>query len=394
MKKPAAPAFFWLALKVSGGVLLLLGLLLGGVLFYLIHEKRKYDTLIDTHDLKRRAAKMGEGYLADRKHAALVVGITQWGNRAVLGFGRVAVTNAVPPDALTLFEIGSVTKVFTAIALARLESDGKLKLTNSLRASLPEQVALVQPLAPVTLLHLATHTSGLPRLPGNIDLSEANLTNPYAKYRTEDLYQFLAAGKPNNPPGKLVDYSNVGFAVLGHVLSLRAELSYEELVQWSLLKPLGMTNTVVRLTDEQRARITPGHSVKGEEVSGWDFDIFAPAGAFRSNSADMLGFIEANLADAETSIGRLLADARKLYAVGEAGSFPLGWQRELTLQGGLEIFWHNGGTGGYACFVGFNREHQIGVVVFSNYGDAMTGKFDVDRIGMDVLKLGSKVSLE
>ena len=386
--------FLWLALKVGGGVLLLLVVLFGGLLAYVTHEKRKYDKLTDTRDLKQRAARMGEGYVADRKNAALVIGITQRGKRAVLGFGRTGATNAGSPDAQTLFEIGSVTKVFTAIALARLELDGKVKLTDTMRASLPEKVAIASALEPVTLLHLATHTSGLPRLPSNIDTSEANLANPYAKYRVEELYQYLAGAKPNNPPGRVMDYSNVGFALLGHVLTLKAEQPYEDLVRGTLLEPLGMTNTAIRLSDEQRARLTRGHSSKGEEVSGWDFDVFAPTGAFRSNADDMLTFIEANLASAETPVGRSLTRARQLQKTGEAGNLPLGWQREVALQGGLEIYWHNGGTGGYVSFIAFNRAQQIGVIVLSNYGDAIAGKFDVDRIGMDLLKLGSKVSLE
>lgn len=386
--------FFWTALKIGGGVLLLLALLFGGLITYVVHERRKWDKLKDTRDLKQRATKMGEGYLTSRTNAALVVGITQKGKRGVLGFGRVGEGSSAPPDAQTLFEIGSVTKVFTAIALARLESDGKVNLTNTLRASLSSDVALVRALEPVTLLHLATHTSGLPRLPGNLDTSEANLANPYAKYGTAELRQFLSSTKPNNPPGRLMDYSNVGFAVLGHVLTLQAGQPYEALVRSSLLGPLGMTNTGIALTDEQRARLTRGHSPKGEAVPGWDFEAFAPAGAFRSSAADLLTFIEANLANTETPVGRSLSRARQLQKVGDAGELPLGWQREVTLQGGLEVFWHNGGTGGYVSFIGFHRAQQIGVVVLSNYGDAMAGKFEVDKIGMDLLKLGSKVSLE
>ncbi len=394
MKPDPSRQFFWLALKVGGGVLLLLALLFGGIITYVVHEKRKYDHLTDTRDLRQRATRMGEGYIADRPAAALVIGVTQRGQRAVLGFGRVGATNTAPPDAHTVFEIGSVTKVFTALALARLELDEKVKLTNTLRASLPEQVALADGLGPVTLLHLATHTSGLPRLPGNLDTSEASLANPYAKYRAEELFQFLASVKPNNPPGRMVDYSNVGFAVLGHVLTLKAEQPYEAFVRASLLEPLGMTNTAIRLTDEQRARLTPGHSPKGGEVPGWDFDAFAPAGAFRSTAGDMLTFIEANLASAETRVGRALTFARQLHPTGDAGNLPLGWQREITLQGRLEIYWHNGGTGGYVSFLAFNRAQQIGVVVLANYGDAMAGRFAVDKIGMDLLKLGSKVSWE
>ncbi len=394
MKADQSRNFLLLALKVSGGVLLLLLVLSGGLATYFILEKRKYANLQDTHDLKQRAARMGEGYVKGRKEPALVIGLTQRGKRVVQGFGQVSATNAAPPDAQTIFEIGSVTKVFTALALARLDLDGKVKLTDTVRASLPEKIAVAKALEPVTLLHLATHTSGLPRLPGNIDTSEANLANPYLKYRAEELHQFLGDAKPNNPPGRLVDYSNVGYALLGHVLTLKAERPYGDLVRATLLEPLGMTNTGIRLTEEQRARLTPGHSTKGETMPNWDFDAFAPAGAFRSTAGDLLTFLEANLKDADSTVGRSLAYARRLHPAGEAGNLSLGWQRQQDFQSGLEIYWHNGGTGGYVSFVAFNREQQVGVVVLSNYGDAMAGRFEVDKIGLDLVKLGSKVSLD
>ncbi|PAW83656.1 MAG: hypothetical protein B9S33_13325 [Pedosphaera sp. Tous-C6FEB] len=394
MKADQSRNFLLLALKVSGGVLLLLLVLSGGLATYFILEKRKYANLQDTHDLKQRAARMGEGYVKERKEAALVIGLTQRGKRVVQGFGQVSATNAAPPDAQTIFEIGSVTKVLTALALARLDLDGKVKLTDTVRTSLPEKVAVAKALEPVTLLHLATHTSGLSRLPGNLDTSDANLANPYLKYRAEELHQFLVDAKPNNPQGRLVDYSNVGYALLGHALTLKAERPYEDLVRATLLEPLRMTNTTIRLTEQQRARLAPGHSATGDLVPGWDFDVFAPAGAFRSNVDDLLNFIEANLTDADTSVGRALAHARKLHRAGDAGDLPLGWQRQEDFQSGLDIYWHNGGTGGYASFVAFSRRQQIGVVVLSNHGDAMVGRFAVDKLGFDLLKLGSKVSLE
>jgi serine-type D-Ala-D-Ala carboxypeptidase/endopeptidase len=386
--------FLWLVLKVGGGVLLLLLLLLGGLIAYFVAEKRKYERLSDTRDLRQRAVKMGEAYVGGRQDAGLVIGMTQRGRRAVLGFGRMAATNSALPDAHTMFEIGSITKVFTALALARLELDGKVKLTDTLREVLPEKVVLSKALEAVTLVHLATHTAGLPRLPSNLDTSATNLANPYVRYRREDLLEYVAGAKVNNPPGVLMDYSNVGFALLGQAVSTKAGQSYETMLRSSVLDPLGLTNTVVRLSEEQRARLTPGHSPKGDVVPGWDFDAFAPAGALHSNAADLLTLIEANLADADTPVGRVLARARSLHKVGDAGELPLGWQKQQDFQTGMEIYWHNGGTGGYASMVAFCRSPQLGVVVLSNQGDAMAGKFEVDKIGLELLKLASKVSLE
>lgn len=392
---PRSPAnLLLLLLKIGLGVAVLLVLIFAALVAYVKWEKGKYSQLTDTRDLRQHVGRMAGEYLAKHTNGALVVAVVQRGRRHTLGIGRRDGTNAVPPDAETLFEIGSITKVFTGICLACQSLDGAVRLDDTLRQRLPAEVTLPPNLEPLTLLQLATHTAGLPRLPDNLDLSPKNAANPYAHYTATNLYQYLAQARLKHPPGKVAEYSNVGFGLLGHLLTLRAGKPYEQLVTEAVCQPLGLSNTVITLTDAQRQRLAPGHSPKGDLVPNWDFAVIAPAGALRSCATDLLKFVEANLAPTDTPVGRALRESQRARLDAGLGAGGLGWQHTTTIQGDLKIIWHNGGTGGYRSFLGFDPAHQTGVVVLSNYGDAFAGDESVDRLGMEILKLASKVTLE
>jgi D-alanyl-D-alanine-carboxypeptidase/D-alanyl-D-alanine-endopeptidase len=245
----------------------------------------------------------------------------------------------------------------------------------------------------ITLAQLATHTSGLPRLPDNLDRAVTDEQNPYAHYQAADLYQALTTVKLSAAPGKKSDYSNYGFGLLGHILELKAGKPYEALVTETLCAPLGMSNTVIQLSPEQKARLAPGHDPKGAPVANWDFAVLAGCGAFRSNASDLLRFLEANLKDTASPISKALADAQKFHFKTFGGGVGLGWQIEETIEEQI-LHWHNGGTGGYVSFLGFDRAHQVGVVILSNYGDAWAGDSSVDSLGMEILKWAPKISWE
>lgn len=392
---PRSPAnLLVLLLKIGLGVGALLVLIFAALVVYVKLEQRKYSRLTDTCDLRQHVGRMAGEYLEKRTNGALVVAVVQRGRRHTLGLGRRDGTNAVPPDAETLFEIGSITKVFTGICLARQSLDGAVKLDDTLRHLLPAEVVLPPEWQQLTLLQLATHTAGLPRLPDNLDLSPKNAANPYANYTATNLHAYLAQARLKHPPGKVAEYSNVGFGLLGHVLAVRSGKPYEQLVREAVSQPLGLSNTVITLTDAQRQRLAPGHSPKGARVPNWDFDVIAAAGALRSCAADLLQFVEANLSPTDTPVGRALRESQRARPEAGLGAGGLGWQHTTTIQGNLKIIWHNGGTGGYRSFLGFDPAHQTGVVVLSNYGDAFAGDESVDRLGMEILKLAAKVTLE
>lgn len=380
-----------LLLKIAAGLVLLAVLFVAGMIGYVYLQKRQFARLADTHDLKQRISRLADAYVGKRKSAGLVIGVIQRGERHTKGFGHVSEANTSPSDAATLFEIGSVTKVFTAVTLARMALDGKLKLDDAITDYLPKDVTNRE-LRQITLTHLATHTSGLPRMPENFDEVSKDENNPYLNYKAEHLYQHLNSVKLKKPPGPDSGYSNLGFALLGHILELRAGKSYEALVKDALCVPLEMGHTTIRLSDEQKKSLSPGHDRKGRVVPNWDFDVMAPAGAFRSNVEDMLKFVAANLRPDASGLGKALEESHKTRIRGWGGKRGLAWHKLETMEG-LKIVWHNGGTGGYVSFIGFDKDHQTGVIILSNYGDAMAGDDSVDKMALEILKLASKISL-
>jgi serine-type D-Ala-D-Ala carboxypeptidase/endopeptidase len=199
---------------------------------------------------------------------------------------------------------------------------------------------------PITLLDLATHTSGLPRLPDNLNPS-SDPANPYADYTVAKLYSFLSKYKPTRASGAQYEYSNLGVGLLGYLLSLRAGQSYEDLVVSLLCDPLGLKSTRFHLSPELHSRLVPGHDASGHPVPNWEFTpALAGAGALRSSAHDMLQYVAANL---DLSAPRLKAAmpnthaARHRVDAGQAILYvALGW---LVLNvNGAEIIWHNGGT--------------------------------------------------
>ncbi len=377
---------------IGCAVLVFILVTFGALLVYVLHEQHAYNNLVDTHDLSQRTAQLGVNYLAQRPHAGLVIGVYQQGRGNICGFGEVSASQTNPPDGQTLFELGSITKVLTGVTLAQLANAGVVKLSDPISMYLPPGVVAPQKNGvAITLEQLATHTAGLPRLPPNLAYTGTNAANPYARYSASDLYQSLATVTLSAVPGKKSDYSNYGFGLLGHLLALNTGLPFETLVKQSVCDPLGMTDTVIQLSTEQRNRLSPGHNPAGQVVPNWDMDALAGCGAFRANARDLLAFIAANVATNHAPIYQALAEARKNHFKQLAGGIGLGWQISQTVDKRV-IHWHNGGTGGYYSFLAFDREHQVGVVLLSNYGDAFAGDNTLDKAGLEILKLAGKVS--
>jgi serine-type D-Ala-D-Ala carboxypeptidase/endopeptidase len=368
----------FLGLEILLVLVLLIGLLIGGIFAYAGIEKRKYENLSDTKDLKERIAKLAEPYMARRPQGALVIAVLQNGKEHVQGFaGGVA---GVQPNGSTVFEIGSITKVFTAVTAAKLAADGLIKLDDPVSKCFPSDVNVPKT---ITFKHLATHSSGLPRLPDNFFAVATNSANPYILYKKEHLYGYLRTARKIKPAGEDSGYSNLGFGLLGHALALCAGKPYETLVREHLLAPLGMNNTSVN-----NKNVVPGHDPKGKVTPNWNFDVMAPAGVFRSNADDMLKFLRANLDPDRTPIAAALRECKKRHFK----NIGLAWQFHTGFEG-LTFIWHNGGTGGYRSFIGFDSQHESGVVLLSNYGDAFANDSSLDKMGFEILKLASKISL-
>lgn len=369
------------------GLVCVIGLAVGWVAW----RQHKFASLEDSHNLGVQAGQMAQTYLKDRPRGALVIGIHQRGKDWVGGFGTTGGTPGAAPDGDSVFEIGSITKVFTGVVLARLVHDKVVALDDPISKHLPELAADGR--EKITLRQLATHTSGLPRLTGDFWQIATNRANPYAQYSAEQMYADVATVKLRRPPGTAYEYSNYGAALLGNLLANASGETYGELLERIVMRPLAMSDTAPTITPAMQARLVPGHSIRGETTPGWDFAGFAPAGALRSTANDMLRFIRFSLSPDETDLGRAVTLSTEVHSRISGEEVGLGWHRRKTVEE-LEFWWHNGGTGGYASFMAIDRKHQTGVIVIANSGDAMAGKFDVDRIGVDLMLKAARISLE
>jgi D-alanyl-D-alanine-carboxypeptidase/D-alanyl-D-alanine-endopeptidase len=320
-----------------------------------------------------------------RRHVGVVVGVRWRGEAWMFARGRSRADQPGPPGPDTIFEVGSVTKVFTATVLADMVEEGLVTLDDPVQGYLPTGVVLPVRGRPITLADLATHTSGLPRLPpGLVRRSLKERRNPYAGFTETDLEHAITRTRLKNSPGERLRYSNFGFGLLGYALARRAERPFEQLVRERICDPLRLVDTRMSIPVEARTRFAEGHDRRGRPVPYWDLPALAGAGALRSTVADLLRFLELQLQQPTTRLGRAAQATHQPRAHRGRLSHGLGWAG-LPLRGdSRQMLWHNGGTGGFRSFLGFVRESEAGVAVLSNCSRS------VDVIGFRILEALSR----
>ena len=315
----------------------------------------------------------------NKKAVGIVVGIIDEHGRNVIGHGKLALDRDQTPDGDTIFEIGSITKVFTSLLLADMVERGEVKLDDPAGKFLPSTVQVPRRGdRQITLLDLSMQVSGLPRLPNNMKLTDLN--NPYANYDAARLYDFLSGYTLTRDIGEKYEYSNLGVGLLGHALSLKAGLTYEELVRGRILEPLGMTSTTVTLSESQKKRLATGHNATLHPVGNWDLNVLEGAGALRSTANDMLKFLAANLELTKTPLQAAMRRMRSVHRETGVPDLEIMMAWHVFHKFGTDIVWHNGGTGGYRSFAGFVPAKKSAVVVLCNTS------VDCDDIGRHALE--------
>ncbi len=215
-----------------------------------------------------------------------------------------------------MFEIGSVTKVFTAALLAEMAGREQVRLNQPVAGLLPPGVRILSYRGwAIPLAHLAEHTAAPPRLRCNLWATATDMKNPYRDDQVAHLYEYLSRATIRFPPRTGAAYSNLGAGLLGHVLALRAGRPFEDLLGERVLRPLGLADTGITLSADQAARLAPGHTVKGEPTPNWDIPYLAGAGALKSTAAEMLTFLRANLDPPEMPVGAALRACHALRPV-------------------------------------------------------------------------------
>ena len=324
---------------------------------------------------------LGRRVGAENLGIGIVVGVIDPKGRRIVAYGSPAKDDKRPLNGDTIFEIGSITKVFTSLVLMDMVQKGEVAVTDPVSKYLPATVKIPERNnKKITLQDLSTQSSGLPRMPSNF--SPKDNSNPYADYSVEQLYQFLSGYQLTRDIGAQYEYSNLGVGLLGHVLTLRAGMDYETLVRSRICEPLGMSSTRVTLSPEMKARLAIGHSPTLSAVPNWDLSTLAGAGALRSSANDMLTFLAANLGYTKTPLAAAMAAELSIRRPTGSPDMEIAYGWHVQTKNGNSIIWHNGGTGGYRTYIGFDPKSHAGVVVLSNISTA-AGPDDIGRHLLD-----------
>lgn len=293
----------------------------------------------------------------------IVIGVVDAAGTRYFAYGNTAMQGGRPVDEHSIYEIGSITKVFTAVALTDMVVRGEVSLDDPVERYLPAgSVVPRRGGRQITLRLLSAQQSGLPRMPTNF--APADQSNPFADYDEDRLLAFLRGHELSRDPGERYEYSNVGVGLLGFALARRDGGSYERMIERRILAPLGMRESMVTLTPEAQSRLAMGHS-GGRQVPSWDINALAGAGALRSTAADMTRFLAAAMGLTRSPLDS--AFALSFTPQGSAGGtmdIALGWH--ILKRPTLNVVWHNGGTGGNRTWAGFDPARKIGVVVLTN----------------------------
>jgi serine-type D-Ala-D-Ala carboxypeptidase/endopeptidase len=315
-----------------------------------------------------------------KKAIGLVVGRLQGTNRSIVAAGNMAVGSSRPVDGETLFELGSITKVFTGILLGDMANRGEVRPDDPATKYLPPTAKMPSRNGHViTLAHLASHRSGLPGMPENLTPADS-----FANYSMEQGFEFLSRYELPRDPGSAYEYSNFGLGLLGDLLARRARTNYEQLVLDRICRPLGMDDTRIKLSPEMQGRFASGHDDELNPVKHLEFLGFAGAGGLRSTANDFLKFLAVALHPQHDRLSKaiLRSQAARTNTVGPGGAGPGGevawcWYFNTLSD---EIIFHRGMTAGFHGYMGVNRKRDRAVVVFSNCSRS------IDDIGLHLLE--------
>ncbi|MGN6546045.1 MAG: serine hydrolase domain-containing protein [Aureliella sp.] len=372
----------FLAMSACGLMGLIIGAAAVGLFWWAYHNvvvETALDPLADLkiekdsltpEEVKRFIEQLGEGYVRG-KPSCIAVGIVKGQYTDFLSFGRLS--DGRQPDADTVFEIASVGKTFTALVLADMEQRNELRLSESIDALLPEGVtAPHRDGVSISLIDLATHTSGLPSLPAN--MRPSNPLNPYADYTVEQMYEALSSVQLDGPIGRRYAYSNLGFGVLGQLLARRAQTDFESLVVSRVCDPLQMNSTRMTLGADLRARVAQPHS-GGKPVEVWEDTTMAGAGSFLSTTSDMLKYVRAHWEPSDDALHRAMREAIVKRRPTDKPATAIGLAWHIDSENALDVVWHNGGAGGSRSYVTMLPDEAIGVVVLANSSDVSVEEF-------------------
>lgn len=305
----------------------------------------------------------------------IVVGVIDSTGSNVYGFGKTNKENGTTPDGDTIFEIGSVSKIFTATCFAMMVEQKQIRQNDAVDSILSYKIP-ADGGNKIWLSHLATHTSGLPQHPNNLNSPRPD--SPYSGYSQRQFQDFLSGYVLSRSPGDKYEYSHVGYALLGQAMAKKDGKSYEQMITDRIATPLGLKDTRVRVTDAVAGRLAHGYTVDGEKVGLWDNPVMEGALGLSSTANDLLKVASAHLGITATPFaGALKSMQERQIDVDRQTDMGFGWQ----LGRRLGTLHHTGETGGYHVFLALLPREKAAVVVLANsaYGA-------VDMVGINLVR--------
>lgn len=324
-------------------------------------------------DFDKQINKIITPYARIYSSASLSIGIFKDNQETYYGYGETKKGNNTIPDSETLYEIGSITKTFTALLAIDFLQSKSLTLDTPVNNFLPSTIPTLQYNGnSIKIKHLLNHTSGLPRLPEDFQ-NGMNQSNPYKHYDSTKVYNYLKTFRLRVDPGTTWAYSNLGAGLAGLVLERKTHKSYEQLLVEKICTPLGLNSTKITLTDSDKQNLATGYNTYGFETSYWDdMSAFKGAGAIKSNAKDLVSYGK-NILNTELSPLKTQIEAC-LNVTYEDNNIKMASGWIIQNINGNDVILHDGGTGGFSSYIFICKpKNVVLVILFGNETSSNTG---------------------
>ena len=307
----------------------------------------------------------------------LSIAIIKDGLVSYFGINKENDTISTIDNQKSIFEIGSISKVFTSTLLANFVIDGKVKLNDNINDYLKDPI---KNSTEISFIDLANHTSGLPRLPSNLDLTNVDPENPYKEYKEKELEDYVTNQLELSNKGEN-QYSNLGAGLLGYTLSKIENDTYESLLQNKIFSKYDMQNSTTDITTI-KGNLVKGLNNEGIEVPNWDLAVLAGAGAIFSTVEDLSQFA---ISQFEYKNKELELTRVKTFELNKNMDIGLGWHILKNKSDNL-WYWHNGGTGGYSSSMVIEEKSKNGIIILSNVSAFNPNMGNIDKLCFELMK--------